>query len=57
MKTGESIIKGFYRLKRQQSKRTFPGMGIIADSSRRVDLWDKLADEGEQLWRERKAWR
>ena len=56
MKTGESIIKGFYRLGRDSRVKELSRVaGIIADSSRRgVDLWDKLADEGEQLWRERK---
>ena len=49
MKTGESIIKGFYRLGRDSRVKELSRVaGIIADSSRRG------VDQGEQLWRERK---
>lgn len=56
LKTGESMIKGFYRLGRESRVKELSRVaGIIADSGRRgVNLWDKLADEGEELWEERK---
>lgn len=56
LKTGESILKGFYRFgKDSRVKELSRVAGIIADSGQRgTELWDRLAAEGENLWAERK---
>lgn len=55
-KTGESMIVGFCRLGRESHVKEFSRVArILADGDKKgVDLWDKLADEGEELWSARK---
>lgn len=55
-KTGENFLKGFCRFGREsQVKELSRITRILADGEQKgVDLWEKLADEGEELWEERK---
>ncbi len=54
--TGENLLKGFCRLGRESKVKEFSRVTrILTDGEQRgLDLWDKLADEGEELWAERK---
>lgn len=55
-KTGENFLKNFCKFgKESRIKELSRVARIIAEGEQKgVDLWDKLADEGEDLWEERK---
>lgn len=55
-RNGESVIKGFYRFGRESNVRELSRVAnILAENQNRgTDLWDKLAEQGELLWEERK---
>lgn len=55
-KTGENFLKNFCRFGRESHVKELARVAkIIADGDKKgIDLWDKLADEGENLWEERK---
>lgn len=55
-KNGESVIKGFHRFGRESNVRELSRVAnILAENQNRgTDLWDKLAEQGELLWEERK---
>lgn len=55
-RNGESVIKGFYKFGRKSNVRELARVAnILAENQNRgTDLWDKLAEQGELLWEERK---
>ena len=55
-KNGESVIVGFYRFSRFSGvKELTRAAGILMENrDRGTDLWEKLAEQSEALWAERK---
>ncbi len=56
MKNGENVINGFYNFARRSNVRELTRAASILyeNQSRGTDLWEKLAEQSELLWEERK---
>lgn len=55
-KNGENVLNGFYNFARCSNVKELARVaGILNENrDRGTDLWDKLAEQGEILWEERK---
>ena len=55
-RTGESVIAGFYRFSRFSGVKELTRAAniLMENRDRGTDLWEKLAEQGEALWAERK---
>ena len=56
LKNGENVIAGFYRFARFSNVKELTRVAniLLENQNKGVDLWDKVAKEGEGLWDERK---
>ena len=56
MKNGENVIVGFYKFSRLSNVKELTRIAniLIENQNKGSDLWEKLADQGEFLWAERK---
>lgn len=53
---GEHVVAGFYRLGHRSGNKALSRISsmLMENLDKGTDLWDKLAEEGEALWQERK---
>lgn len=56
MKNGENVINGFYNFARCSNVRELARVAsiLLENQNRGTDLWEKLAEQSELLWEERK---
>lgn len=54
--TGENPVKAFYEFGRQSNVKELSRAAtiLLENQNKGTDLWDKLAQQGENLWKERK---
>ena len=55
-RAGESVVAGFYRFSRFSGVKELTRAAniLMENRDRGTDLWEKLAEQGEALWAERK---